>query len=410
MNIQKSLKWIAPFIIGAMFVGCGDSGIPPTAKTEADLISEAIDSDPENSVFFASDFDDEENEEGTDLSKPTMEKLEAVGGGVVPVKDIRATSTVELTPLQPVDANATSTRWFRKMDPSVRTVSIATSTATSTTVTITKNITGNLSLIPFTPDCPPKCPPPPPPCFQLTPTKRICKKDFSLVHNQTARFKINDDTSSSTKRRELIEISPRVISMKDPTKQTIHIKEVTMKVRNEGVVTGTVKVNNGNRLMPVQNIPTFNPGDEVLITATIENKDNPLSKLSRPSKVYLHFPVEKGAETATRTVPVKIPPMKREPMFDDGTHGDEVAGDGVFSVLHKIRKISITPTSKMNPRIVIVDGIDGAVFDDETADNYNAESWVLFYRESPTISGELDTKVPGEVAQEVVVSGEKRVQ
>ncbi|MCI0528782.1 MAG: hypothetical protein L0Y56_15190, partial [Nitrospira sp.] len=148
---------------------------------------------------------------------------------------------------------------------------------------------------------------------------------------------------------KLIKLSPLEFSLKDPAQQTVQIEEVAASVHGEV----RWSVSDPTTLFEFPSgLPTFAPGEEVVVTAKIKNQDS--EGAERPSVVYLHHD------------------GRREPMFDDGTHGDAVAGDGIF-----------TKTKTVGPSLgfhhAAIDALDAEVFSDETTQNYNAAAWAIPY-------------------------------
>jgi hypothetical protein len=157
----------------------------------------------------------------------------------------------------------------------------------------------------------------------------------------------------------LIELSPLEFSLKDPSKQTIHIEEVT------ATVDGEVRWTANDPTTPFEfpsGLPIFAPGEEVIVTAKIKNQD--FEETERPSVVYLHHD------------------GRREPMIDDGTHGDAIAGDGIFT---KTKTVG----ASLGFHHAAVDALDAAVFADETTPNYNATAWAMPYIVTRSYTGTM---------------------
>jgi hypothetical protein len=147
----------------------------------------------------------------------------------------------------------------------------------------------------------------------------------------------------------LIELSPLEFSLEDPSKQTIHIEEVTATVNGEVRWTA----NDPTTLFQFPSgLPIFAPREEVTVTAKIKNQDP--EGTERESVVYLHHD------------------GRREPMFDDRTHGDAIAGDGIFT---KTKTVG----ASLGFHQAAVDALDAEVFSDETTQNYNAAAWAMPY-------------------------------
>lgn len=147
----------------------------------------------------------------------------------------------------------------------------------------------------------------------------------------------------------LIELSPLEFSLKDPAQQTIQIEEVAASVNGEV----RWSVNDPNTLFEFPSgLPTFAPGEEVVVTARIKNQNS--DGTERASVAYLHHD------------------GRREPMFDDGTHGDTAVGDGIFT-----KTKTVGPSHGFHH--AAIDALDAEVFSDETTQNYNAAAWAMPY-------------------------------
>jgi hypothetical protein len=148
---------------------------------------------------------------------------------------------------------------------------------------------------------------------------------------------------------KLIKLSPLEFSLKDPGQQTVHIEEVIASVNGEV----RWSANDPTALFEFPSgLPIFAPGEEVVVTARVKNQDT--DGTERASVVYLHHD------------------GRREPMFDDGSHGDAVAGDGIFT---KTKTVGPSPGFHH----AAVDALDAEVFSDETTQNYNAAAWAIPY-------------------------------
>jgi hypothetical protein len=157
----------------------------------------------------------------------------------------------------------------------------------------------------------------------------------------------------------LIELSPIEFSLKDQNHQTVHIQQVTATVNGEV----RWEVSDPETLFPFPSgLPLFSPGEEVVVTAKITNQ-NP-DGTERESRVYLHHD------------------RRREPMFDDGTHGDEVAGDGIFTKTKTVGEA-------LGLHRAAVDALDAEMFSDETTQNYNATGWTMPYIVTRSYTGTM---------------------
>ncbi|MFY9268216.1 MAG: choice-of-anchor X domain-containing protein [Candidatus Manganitrophaceae bacterium] len=184
------------------------------------------------------------------------------------------------------------------------------------------------------------------------------KKEFQVNARRFATFERKGPRSW-----KLIELSPIEYTMRDPNKQTVQIEWVKGTVGD--LVRAEVTDPAGLFVFP-DGLPTFHPAEEVLVEAKVSNKNDDGSE--RPTRVFLHHRFRKDSDHT------------RESMYDDGTHGDRTAGDGVFTLLKTVGE-------KIGFHQATVDALDGAVFDDETTQNYNGEAWKIPYRvtETPVI-------------------------
>jgi hypothetical protein len=158
---------------------------------------------------------------------------------------------------------------------------------------------------------------------------------------------------------KLTEISPVEISLQDEESRTITIKRITAYV--DGVVRWEV-TNPETMFKFPDELPHFSPGEEVIVEAEIENID---AEGERESYVYLHY-------TTDVHKPGRIFRHQRVPMYDDGTHGDEVAGDGIFTGTYIMG-------NNTGYHHAAVDVLDKEMFDDEETQNYNTAAWAMPY-------------------------------
>lgn len=152
---------------------------------------------------------------------------------------------------------------------------------------------------------------------------------------------------------QLSRISPLDISLTDPAQQTVHIQWVRASV-NDKIV--WVALSSSQLFDVPEGLPTFSPGTEVLVEAEVSNSNN--STCAQDSFVFLHHP---GGLIG----------RARDLMVDDGTYGDKVAGDEIFS-----RTYIIGPS--IGRHFATVDVIDAETFADENAP-YNSAAWGMPY-------------------------------
>ncbi len=157
---------------------------------------------------------------------------------------------------------------------------------------------------------------------------------------------------------QLLELSCVDIELTEQSKQTVSITSVeAIGTNSQGAVTYTIT--SPSELMNISTeLPTFLKGTEVKVIATVENSNQ---EWTPPVFVFLHY----GKPFQNH---------KREQMFDDGTHGDEVAGDG---------KYTNTWTIGSNASIyrhAAVDVLDAGCLQNEDEDDYNSVAWRIPYK------------------------------
>lgn len=101
-----------------------------------------------------------------------------------------------------------------------------------------------------------------------------------------------------------------------------------------------------------EGLPGIPMGSMVRLEATVLHS-NP--QLVPPQFVYAHGP---------------LPDWSRHLMYDDGTMGDEVAGDGVFSY-------EWYAEDTIDPRVLAVDVIDADTMADQTEEDYDSGAWSI---------------------------------
>jgi hypothetical protein len=175
----------------------------------------------------------------------------------------------------------------------------------------------------------------------------IGKKDISVIERVSGTFE-----RQAPGAWKLIQVSCVEVSLTDASSQTVQVLEVTATVGGSM----RLEITDPSALKDFQDgLPIFAPGEEVVVTVHVENQKD---GIDRESVVYLHHD------------------GMRERMFDDGPeggHGDEVAGDGVFTA-------SFTVDSDPGLKPFWIDALDAEIFQDETTENYNGEVWAIPYR------------------------------
>lgn len=142
-------------------------------------------------------------------------------------------------------------------------------------------------------------------------------------------------------------------NLTDQSKQTVDIVKVEAKT-----IAKTYTITDPGNLMGLDTeLPTFSPGAQVTVVATVTNTSQVWTP---PVFVYLHH----GMPAA----------HYRQLMYDDGTNGDEVAGDGKYT-----RVYTIGAGDKIY-RSAFIDVLDSGCLQNETQDDYNSTCWRIPYK------------------------------
>lgn len=142
-------------------------------------------------------------------------------------------------------------------------------------------------------------------------------------------------------------------NLTNPAGQTVDITQVEAKTLSQSYI-----INDPANLMDLATgLPTFAPGTEVKVIATVTNTTQTWNP---PVYVYLHH----GLPWA----------YNRQLMYDDGTNGDEVAGDGKYT-----RTYIIGSGNKVY-RSCVIDVLDSGCLQTETTDDYNSTAWRIPYK------------------------------
>jgi len=145
-------------------------------------------------------------------------------------------------------------------------------------------------------------------------------------------------------------LSLGAIDLTEAANQTVAITAITLQ-RGQGT---PYEITDPQEFYPVgDGLFTVAVGEQVTVTATVENTTT--SGLTPPTFLFLHA----GHD--------------RQRMVDDGTHGDALAGDGVFTAV-----FTVGP-ARGHQRLV-VDGLDSLTLQNEFDNDYNANRWVAPYR------------------------------
>jgi len=152
----------------------------------------------------------------------------------------------------------------------------------------------------------------------------------------------------------LTEVSPAVANMRDAGRQTVTVLEVRVSVNGQlvwDVTNPAEKLDIETDLVRVRN------GDEVTIEAAVANTSQ--TGLDPQTFAFCH---------------PNRPSGRRDRMFDDGTNGDAVAGDGIWTYVYH-------PTDlRTGVHFAAVDVLDSLCLQNQDADDYNSMGWGMPYR------------------------------
>ncbi|MFH1784536.1 MAG: choice-of-anchor X domain-containing protein [bacterium] len=157
---------------------------------------------------------------------------------------------------------------------------------------------------------------------------------------------------------QLQELSCADVALTESVNQTVSITQVELRGTNPD---GSAEyyIDDPLNLMDLNTeFPYFSKGTEVTVIATV---DNTLDDWNPPVFVFLHYGKFRHNH-------------RRVQMFDDATHGDEVADDG---------KYTNSWTIQSNARIyrhLTVDVLDSGTMQNESNDDYNSGAWRIPYR------------------------------
>ncbi len=137
------------------------------------------------------------------------------------------------------------------------------------------------------------------------------------------------------------------------SKQTVDIIQVEAKTTAQ-----TYTITDPGNLMDLSTeLPMFAVGTQVTVIATVTNSS---LEWTPPVFVYLHHGMVWG--------------HRRQLMYDDGTNGDEVAGDGKYTGVYTIG------SADQIYRSAVIDVLDSGCLQNETADDYNSTAWRIPYK------------------------------
>jgi hypothetical protein len=163
----------------------------------------------------------------------------------------------------------------------------------------------------------------------------------------------------------LVAVSPSEFTMIDPSRQTVSVSKVELT----GATTH-VTITDPTALLSLRSgtdpLPLFREGEVVKVEATVTNTDQGYVP---PTFVFLHVPIGDRAFPTPRE-------RQRILMWDDGTHGDAVAGDGVYTAMWTVQDLG--------HHHLAVDVLNSRCLENETNDDYNSTTWGVPYGAYPS--------------------------
>jgi len=164
----------------------------------------------------------------------------------------------------------------------------------------------------------------------------------------------------------LVAVSPIQFTMTDPARQTVSIQSVTLTGESAHVtITDPTQLLtlglHGTGLLPL-----FREGETVKVEAAVTNTD---TGYTPPTFVFLHAPVDEHAFPRPHD-------WIRILMYDDGTHGDVTAGDGVYTTDWTV--------ASFQRHHIAVDVLNSRCLQNETNDDYNSTTWAVPYVAYPS--------------------------
>lgn len=163
----------------------------------------------------------------------------------------------------------------------------------------------------------------------------------------------------------LVAVSPSEFTMINPSRQTVSISKVELT----GAATH-VTITDPSALLSLHPVadpfPLFREGETVKVEAAVSNTGQGYVP---PTFVFLHVPIGYHVFPGPRE-------RRRLLMRDDGTHGDAVAGDGVYTAVWLVQDVG--------RHHLAVDVIDSRTLQNETDDDYNSTTWGVPYGAYPS--------------------------
>ena len=162
----------------------------------------------------------------------------------------------------------------------------------------------------------------------------------------------------------LAAVSPIDFEMIDPSRQTVTIHSVTLTGERTHITitdpSALLSLGRTNGLLPL-----FREGEVVKVEAAVTNTDHGYAP---PTFVYLHAPnVDEAFPGPSEWIRIF--------MYDDGTHGDVTAGDGVFTAEWTVKNF--------RRHHIAVDVLNSRCLQNETNDDYNSTTWAIPYEAFP---------------------------
>ncbi|MEW6088500.1 MAG: choice-of-anchor X domain-containing protein [bacterium] len=153
----------------------------------------------------------------------------------------------------------------------------------------------------------------------------------------------------------LAKISPREIKLTDTSKQKVFIDKIQVVSNGQTVI----EITSPGQMILRDSLPLFTSGQEVKVMATVRNTS---PSYYPETFVFLHHFSAFGIH-------------KRLKMVDDGTNGDDIANDGIWTGTWRVWG---------NLRhYAVIDVLDSKCLQNQTDDDYNSNAWGLPYRVIP---------------------------
>ncbi|MFH1287471.1 MAG: choice-of-anchor X domain-containing protein [bacterium] len=152
----------------------------------------------------------------------------------------------------------------------------------------------------------------------------------------------------------VVKMSPREIKLTDTSKQKVYIDKV--EIEKSGQIVSSVT--SPTQTFLKNDAYHFDCGDSVKIMVSVRNIG---SSYNPGCFVFLHHLNVYGK-------------VSRIPLFDDGTYGDLVANDNIFTNTFTFY------THDSLHQYVIIDVLDSKCLQNQTEDDYNSNAWGLPYR------------------------------